>query len=102
MTRCTRSRAPSLVSRCPTCVFVVAGVMSSRLAISVLDRPPATRASTSRSRAVITSSAPPPARAGGAERRGPGDPLAQPPGHAGGEQGVARRDDLDRVQQLGG
>ena len=81
MTRCTRSRALSLVSRCPTWVLAVASLMHSRAAISELDSPVAISASTSRSRPVIaarltagarTGPAPAPARRAGPAAPGGG------------------------------
>src|SRR5579863_5598149 len=52
ITSWTRSRAPSLVSRCATWVLAVAWEMYRRRAISAFDRPAATRPRTSRSRPV--------------------------------------------------
>ena len=72
MTRCTRSRALSLVSRCPTWVLAVASLMHRLAAISELDRPVAIRARTSRSRAVMAGRAPRGLAAGGAGRGGGG------------------------------
>jgi len=57
MTSWMRSRASSLVSRCATWVFAVAGLIVRWSAISALDMPRATSSSTSRSRSVSTSMA---------------------------------------------
>ena len=112
MTRCTRSRAFSLVSRCPTWVLAVASLMHSRAAISELDSPVAISASTSRSRPVIPARLTAGARTGsrrrlrrggpGLRHRAAGELLHEPPGDARGQQGVAGRDDPDRVDQFGG
>src|SRR5215475_4220450 len=106
ITRCTRSRAPSLVSRCPTWVFAVASLMYSRAAISELDMPVAISARTSRSRAVMPARAglagfPAGGGAGGPpRRRAAGELRYQTAGDARGQQGIAVRDDPDRGEQL--
>src|SRR5215475_15713382 len=71
ITRWTRSRAFSLASRWLTWVLVVAALIESLSAISVLDRPVAMSASTSRSRVVMAAMAVGAwvAGAGGAGRR---------------------------------
>src|SRR5690606_21757315 len=97
-----------------TWVRAVAGLRKSSAPISALLSPRPTSASTSRSRAVspASRSSPPPAtRPWPGKRpmrprapRGPpggGEVADEAPGDARREQGLARRDDPDRVDELG-
>src|SRR4029077_17570706 len=107
MTSWARSRRPSLARIRLTWVLAVAGLTTSRPAISALDRPCATSTSTSRSRPVSAPASrasrpgsPPRKPRAGPAQTGPGDEV----GHQvavgrRGEQRLPGGDDPDRREQ---
>src|ERR1700756_14673 len=97
MTSWARSRRPSLARIRLTWVLAVAGLTTSRPAISALDRPCAISTSTSRSRPVSS----PASRASGRPTAGRGTNAATwVRGGGGGEQRLPGAHDPDRREQL--